>query len=95
MHTPIGRLATAYTVAIAATSTQSNAVSANILRVLLVAEVDCWVRVGASPTADTDTSTFLPARYPLLIKVAPGEKIAAIANNSSCLGSLSVTEIAQ
>jgi hypothetical protein len=82
--------------AVGATSAQSSAVGASTKRVVLVATVDCWVSLGANPTAAAATagSFFLAAgaqTYPL--KVTPGTtKIAAIRNSES--GYLSIIESA-
>jgi hypothetical protein len=83
-------------VAIGAASAQSSAVGASTKRVVLVATVDCWVSLGADPTAAAATagSFFLAAgaqTYPL--KVTPSTtKIAAIRNSES--GYLSIIESA-
>jgi len=84
-------------VAIGATSTQSAAVGVGRNRVVLIPTVDCWIAVGANPTAAKAAgSFFLPAgaqSYP--ISVTGGTtRIAVLADATSVTGSLSVIESA-
>lgn len=81
-------------VAIGAASAQSAAVGATTKRVVLIADQDCWVSVGADPTAAKQTAGSFPLAdkspsYP--IKVVPGvTKIAVI--QDSAAGYLSIIE---
>jgi hypothetical protein len=79
----------AYTITVTATSAQGPAVSAGVRVLYLVASapttpVPCNVRVGSNPTALT-TDTLIPPNYPVLINVAPGEKLAAIGTSGTTL----------
>ncbi len=88
-------VAAAQVVTIGAASTQSAAVGAGRNRVVLIPTVDCWIALGANPTAAKAAgSFFLPAgsqSYP--ISVTPGAtKIAVLTDASGVTGSLSVIE---
>lgn len=52
-----------------------------ILRV--ISEADCFIAVGSSPTANTTTSLFLPAKTPEYIKLVTGDRISAILSSGS------------
>lgn len=83
-------------VAIGATSVQSNAVNASTGRVILMATADCWVSFGSNPTAVAHTNGsgfFLAAgasTYPISV-TAGTTKIAVIQDSGS--GYLSINEI--
>jgi hypothetical protein len=83
-------------VAIGATSTQSSAVNAATNRVVLIANMDCWVAIGSNPTAAANTagSFFLSEGIPSYpISVTGGTtKVAAI--EATAAGFLSVIESA-
>lgn len=85
------RPATAYNITTSGTSAQGSAVSGTIRVLRLVATADCYVRVGADPTAVAG-DTLIVANFPQFILVAPGEKIAAIQRAAG--GLLNVTECA-
>jgi hypothetical protein len=90
----IGRLSTNQLLAItSAASVASAAVGAQTYAVLLTATVAAYVAVGKAPTAaaTSGNGTYLPPNFPILITIAPGEEVAAIAASSS--GSLSITEV--
>jgi len=76
------------TVAVGAASAQSTALTSD--QVLLVSTVDCYVAVGASPTA-TATSFYLPAKTPIAITAGAGNLVAAL--QVSGAGTLFITEI--
>jgi len=86
---------TSQVVAIGATSTQSAVIGAGRNRVVLIPTVDCWVALGANPTAAKAAGSFFLAAgaqsYP--ISVTPGTtKIAVLTDASGATGSLSVIE---
>jgi len=83
----VGRLGTAQTLAVTGTSAASAAFGSETWRVLVSATAACNIALGKSPTATT-TSTALPANFPLVFDVNPGEQIAAVGS-----GTLSVTEL--
>ena len=72
-------------------SSASSAFSANIQYIRVVSTIACHIQVAVSPTAAV-TTTYLPANEVEIIKVSPGEKIAAIRNTSTS-GDLFVTEM--
>lgn len=88
-HFRIGAVSQA--VAISGTSAQSATLSADCVVVRIVSTTDCFVSVGASPTAVADTTMFLPAYTVDYIKVSPGQKIAGIYLAAS--GTLYITEM--
>jgi hypothetical protein len=66
---------TSLTVTIGAASAASAAVGASVIR--LVSTVDCYIAIGASPTA-TATSMFLPAKEPEYFVVDPTNEVAVL-----------------
>lgn len=84
-------------VAIGAASTQSAAVGAGRNRVVLIPTVDCWIAVGANPTAAKSAGSFFLSAgsqsYPISI-TAGTTKIAVLTDASGVTGSLSVIESA-
>lgn len=76
------------TVAIGGSSTQSTAMPAGTRAVRLVATVDCWVEIGANPTAAANTSFFLPATTVEYLAATVTDKVAVLQSASS--GSLYV-----
>lgn len=68
----------------------SNAVGSQTRVVRLYATQDCYVAVGASPTATTSDMP-LPAGAIEYIKINPGEKVAAVQISTG--GNLHVTEM--
>ncbi|MBB3453897.1 hypothetical protein FHT86_002153 [Rhizobium sp. BK313] len=66
-------------IAIGAGSVQSNAFSANTRLVLLSADVACSVLFAANPVAAV-VNMRIPANFPMLFAVVPGQKVAVIAN---------------
>lgn len=85
------RIGASQAVAITGTSAQSVAIGAGVESVRLVSTTDCFVIVGANPTAVADTSMFLPAYTVEYIKLQPGQKIAGIYLIAS--GTLYITEM--
>jgi hypothetical protein len=81
-------------VAIGSASAASSAVGATTKRVVLIPDTDCWVSIGANPTAAKQSAGSFPLAakspsYP--IKVVPGvTKIAVI--QDSAAGYLSIIE---
>jgi hypothetical protein len=76
-------------VAFTGTSAQSAAVDENTLVVRLVATADCFVAIGASPTATT-SSAYLPAGVVEYLAIRPGHKVAAL--QASAGGNLYITQ---
>ena len=70
-------------------SVQSTAFSANTRIIRVVATTDCFIAVGANPTATT-TSTYIPFGSVEYFKVAGAVKVAAIKLTSA--GTLYITE---
>jgi hypothetical protein len=78
------------TLAVGSASAASSAVSAAAKYVRLASTVDCYVLLGAAPTATT-SSTYLPAGVVEYVSVTGGStKIAVI--RASTDGTLSITE---
>jgi hypothetical protein len=84
--------------AAAGASTQSSAFGSQTywIRVSAVGVVDSTnngvrISVGDNPTASS-TTTLLPLNWIEYIKCTPGQKVAALSNNTAT-GSLSVTEL--
>lgn len=84
---------TSQNIAVAAASAAvTNPFGANTFDVRVVSTVDCWVTVGASPTASAAAgSYYLPAGLVEYLHVNPGQKIAAI--RVSADGTMSVAEM--
>lgn len=71
------------------TSAQSAVMGDNTYVVRLTASADCFVAIGANPTATT-SSTFLPAGVVEYVEIFPGQRVAAI--QASSAGTLYITE---
>lgn len=84
---PMLRWGTTSNVAIGAASAQSGTFTSCVIRV--APTVDCWVRVGANPTATT-SSTLIFAGAPEYVLVPEGQKIAVL--QASAAGTLNITE---
>lgn len=66
-------------IAIGAGSVQSvTPFPVNTSAVRIVSTVDCWIEIGANPTAAAGTSFFLPASSPEYFAAAAGDRIAVI-----------------
>lgn len=64
------------------TSAQSTAVTSRFVRI--VATEDCYYIIGADPTAVTNgASAFLPAGVCEVVRIEPGQKIAAIRSTTN------------
>lgn len=85
---PVAPDAAPQVVSLSGTSAQSAAVGANTKSVRLVSDVDCWILIGASPTAD-NTQVYLPAKFPQVFGISPGQKVAGICGST---GKLYITE---
>lgn len=74
------------------TSAQSTALGANTSLVMLHATEDCWVAMGADPTAAATGvgSMFLPANQSYHAGVTPGLEIAVVQDSAG--GSLYIYE---
>lgn len=74
-------------------STQSAALNAATTDVELISTTDCYIAIGANPTAAVTTagSHFLPAFTPRGFAAFSGQKIAAI--QSTAAGTLAITEL--
>ena len=77
-------------VAVGATSVQSAAIAAAMVR--LTPSANCHVAFGASPVAVADGSCmYLPAGVPIVVAVTSGNKIAVI--EDSAAGNLFITVV--
>ncbi|HLG85132.1 MAG TPA: hypothetical protein VKY22_29390 [Bradyrhizobium sp.] len=85
----VGRLATSQTLAVTGTSSASAAFGSQTFKVLVSATAACNIAISKSPTATT-TSTALPANFPLVLDVHPGEQIAAVTASTA---TLNITEL--
>jgi hypothetical protein len=81
---------TSQSVAIGAASVQSTAFNQGTSIIRLHPTVDCFVSVGANPTAVANTTVFLLGGATEYLGVNPGDKVAVIQSASS--GTLYVTE---
>lgn len=63
-------------------SAQSSAVGATTKAVRLCSDTDCWIVIGANPTATT-SSTYLPAKVPQVFGCSPSDKVAAIGTSGN------------
>lgn len=66
-------------IAIGGASVASNAFSSTTRLVLLCADVGCSILFGAAPVA-TVVNMRIPANFPILVAVVPGQKVAVISN---------------
>lgn len=96
----IGRVGTTQTVAFDASVSTTNALGAQTYKVMLVANSACNVRVYDTTGTATATAAdmFLPANWPLVVTVTPGQKVSAIKAATGGLvtataGTLWVTEL--
>lgn len=71
-------------------SAQSTAVGTQTTLVRLFATQDCFIAIGANPTAAANTSYFLPGGIIDFVGIQPGQKIAAIQSSQS--GTLYISE---
>lgn len=86
----VGRLGTSQNITITGASQQSAAFATQgVFAVRAVATADCYIAIGANPTATT-SSTLLPAGAPEYFAVQSGEKLAVIGTS----GTLNITGIA-
>lgn len=77
-------------VSLTTTSAASTAFGSETFQVLLVATAASNIRIGdATPTA-VATDTLLPANFPMVFTVTPGQKVAGITASTA---TLSVTEL--
>lgn len=81
---------TSQKVSVGAASAQSTALSENTSVAYVFSTVDCFIKLGANPTAVADTSMFIPAGILVPIGVSDGPKIAVIRKATS--GDLYITE---
>ena len=86
----VGRLGISQNLAITGASQQSAALATpGLFAVRVVATADCYVAIGANPTATT-SSTLLVAGLPEYFSARAGEKVAVIGTS----GTLNITGIA-
>lgn len=78
-------------IAVAAVSAQSSAIAADG-DYELSADTDCYVLVGANPTAAAATSRFVGAGRSMTLRLRAGDKIAAIRKTAD--GNLSILQVA-
>jgi hypothetical protein len=77
-------------VSLTTSSNASTAFGSETYQVMLVATVACNIRIDSgTPTAVT-TDTLLPANFPMVFIVSPGQKVAGITASTA---TLSVTEL--
>jgi len=87
LPTPDLNWATGAVVAIGAASAQSAAIQARV--VLVCADQNCWVSIGANPTASIGAgSVFLAAGAFVTLPIQPGQRVAVV--QQSVAGNLSV-----
>lgn len=67
---------------ITSSSTQSTVLSSSTKLVRLCADTDCWIVIGANPTAAL-TSVYLPAKVPQVFGCEPSDKVAVIGTSGS------------
>jgi hypothetical protein len=84
-------LGASQTVAIGVTSAASTAFGTETLVVRLYADQDCFVEIGASPTASS-ADAFLPSGVIVYHGCEPGDKVAVIQDTTA--GTLYITEAA-
>jgi hypothetical protein len=84
------RLGAAQNVSLTTSSAASTAFGAQTYQVLLVATAASNIRIGdGTPTAVT-TDTLLPANFPMVFTVTPGQKVAGVTASTA---TLNVTEL--
>jgi hypothetical protein len=88
---PSSRLGAAQVVALSTTSAASTTVGSETFQVQLVATAAAYITIGNSPTATTTASTLIPANFPLVYTITPGQAVAGILTASTA--TLSVTEL--
>jgi hypothetical protein len=81
------------TVAIGASSVQSNFFTSGVTIIRLFATVDCWVAMNTNPTAiaGDPASFFMPGGIVEYFQVTPNHKLAVIQTTAGS-GSLYITE---
>lgn len=77
-HIQALRLGTAQTVAVTASSAASAAFQASTVVVRLTPDRDCFVALGASPTASASTGHYLCEGVTEYFRVNPGERLAVV-----------------
>lgn len=95
MVIPIIKPGTTQNVSTSGTSAQSSAVGASTQYAALCCTEDCWIAIGANPTAAADASNnsfFLPAKLWLPVQITPGHKVAVIQDSTG--GTLNIVEAA-
>lgn len=85
-----GRLGAAQNVSVTTASAASTAFAAQTYHVLLTCTAACNVRISDGTPTAVATDTLLPANFPLLFTVSPGQKVAAV---TATTATLSVTEM--
>jgi hypothetical protein len=73
------RFGTMQTIAYDGNVQATNVFGPGTFRVMLVSTSGCNVAIGdGTQTASQTTSMFVPANYPVIVDVTPGQRIAAI-----------------
>lgn len=80
----------AYTGTAGVSGTAFGATKGQTFRIRVVSTTDCFVKMGASPTATTSDMPLF-AKVPEIFACRPGEKISAVQSSSG--GNLFVTEL--
>ena len=88
---PAGTWGAAQNRSTSASSQQSSAVGGSTTLVRLAATEDCYVRLGADPTAEVGDSLVFGGSE-VTVGITPGHKIAAIRRTTD--GILNITELA-
>ena len=85
-----GRLSTTHKLDVTASSAQTAPSAAQTRSVRVAVNTDCYVAMGANPTAVT-TNTLMPAHSIDYLQVSPGEKLAFVRDSAD--GDATVTEL--
>lgn len=88
------RPVTTQSISFDASVAMSNAVGDGVDAVYLTATDHCHIAIAPSPTATTSTM-YLTKDWPYCLKIAAGEKVAAIKAAGASAGTLFVTEVSQ
>lgn len=83
---------TGQNVAIGSASVASTAVGSQTYAVQLSALGNCHVEIGPAPTATAASMLVKASDPPLVVKIAPGEKVAVI-QDASATGNLNIVEL--
>lgn len=90
---PVHRQGAVQNITTSGTSAQAtNAVSAGVTRLRIIATVAAWVNIGHNPTASATNSMYLPVgTVGEVFGCVPGDKIAAL--QVAAAGTVNITEL--